>query len=232
METTAVGTVSHALVLQVTLATLVANGAVKRVVGQQELHDTLTGLVDEGRVRLDDHAGLNGPGARGDGLGGALDFDQAHTTVTGDHELLVVTVAGNSGAGLFAGLNQGGTGCGRQVRRFDDTDNCLVDAYPLLRPSFHLQARVSDDELAANAIGRGVPIVSSTSAGRGAEEEKARAALREASLCERGRLRKSCWRIMLCEAGRGGCGGESRCRRLAYTVEEASSFLAIEKALL
>jgi hypothetical protein len=47
----------------------------------------------------------------------------------------------------------------------------------------------------------GVPIVSSTSAGRGADEVKARAALTEASLCERGRLRKSCWRIMLCMAG-------------------------------
>jgi drug/metabolite transporter (DMT)-like permease len=47
----------------------------------------------------------------------------------------------------------------------------------------------------------GVPIVSSTSAGRGADEVKARAALTEASLCERGRLRKSCWRIMLSMAG-------------------------------
>jgi hypothetical protein len=50
VEATTVAAVSHALVLKITLATLVANGAVQGVVGQQELHDTLTGLVDEGRV--------------------------------------------------------------------------------------------------------------------------------------------------------------------------------------
>jgi hypothetical protein len=44
--------------------------------------------------------------------------------------------------------------------------------------------------------GRSVPIVSSTSAGRGADEAKERAALIEANLCDRGRLRRSCWRIM------------------------------------
>ena len=111
VEATTVSTVSHALVLEITLATLVANGAIQRVVGEQEFHDALTGLVDEGRVGLDDHTGLDGPCTRSDGLGGAFDFDETHTTATGDHELLVVAVAGDGGAGLFAGLDESGAGC-------------------------------------------------------------------------------------------------------------------------
>lgn len=114
VEATSVGTVSHALILQVALATLVADGAVEGVVGEQELHDALAGLVNERGVGLDDHAGLDGPGARGDGLGCSLDLDQTHTTIAGNHELLVVAVAGDSGAGLLAGLNEGGSGCRRR----------------------------------------------------------------------------------------------------------------------
>jgi len=119
VEAATVAAVSHALILEITLATLVANGAVQGVVGQQELHDTFTGLVDEGRVGLDDHTGLDGPCARGDGLGSALDFDETHTTVTGDHELLVVAVAGDGGAGLFAGLDEGRAGWREHVSRGD-----------------------------------------------------------------------------------------------------------------
>lgn len=130
VETTTVGAVSHALVLEITLATLVANGAVERVIGQQELHDTLTGLVNEGRVGLDDHTGLDGPCARGNGLGGALDLDETHTTVTGDHELLVVAVAGDGGAGLFAGLDEGGAGCEERVRRGDSTEVVVSGSIP------------------------------------------------------------------------------------------------------
>jgi hypothetical protein len=143
VEAATVATISHALILEITLATLVANGAVQGVVGQQELHDTLTGLVDEGRVGLDDHTGLDGPCAGSDGLGGALDLDETHTTVTGDHELLVIAVAGDGGAGLFAGLDEGGAGWGERVRRGDDTGRWWVEAYLLLRPSCHLDARVS-----------------------------------------------------------------------------------------
>jgi len=41
---------------------LVADRAVKRVVGKEELHDALSGFVDERRICLDNHAGLYGPG--------------------------------------------------------------------------------------------------------------------------------------------------------------------------
>lgn len=75
--------------------------------------------------------------------------------------------------------------------------------YLLLRPSCHLDARVSQlpsDRVVGACWCMSVPIVSSTSAGRGADEVKARVALSEANLWERGRLRNSCWRIMLCVA--------------------------------
>lgn len=107
VEAASVRTISHALILQVTLATLVANGAVQWVIGQQELHDAFTGLVGQRAVCLDHHAGLNRPRAGCHGLGGALDLDQAHSAVSGNHEFLVVAVAGDGGAGLFAGLDQG-----------------------------------------------------------------------------------------------------------------------------
>lgn len=111
VEAAAVSTVSHALVLQITLATLVTDGTVERVVGKQKLHDTLAGLVDEGRVGLDNHAWLHRPCARGHRLGCPFNFDQAHTAVTRNHELFVVAVAGDCDARLFACLNECAAGC-------------------------------------------------------------------------------------------------------------------------
>jgi hypothetical protein len=86
VESATVGAVSHGLILEITFTSLVANRAVKRVVGEQEFHDTLTGLVGDGRVGLDDHARLHWPCTRGDGLGGLFDLDQAHSAVSGNHE--------------------------------------------------------------------------------------------------------------------------------------------------
>jgi hypothetical protein len=111
VETSSVCTVSHALILQITLATLVANGAVKRVVCQQELHHALARLVNLWAVRLNHHAGLDRPRARSHRLGCALDFNQTHSAVSSNHKLLVVTVAGDGRAGLFTGLDERGAGC-------------------------------------------------------------------------------------------------------------------------
>lgn len=111
VEAAAVGTVSHGLILEIALASLVANGAVQRVVGEQELHDALTRLVDERRVGLDDHAGLYRPCARGDWLRSPLHFDQAHTATSSNHQLLVVAVSRDGNSGLVAGLDEGRAGC-------------------------------------------------------------------------------------------------------------------------
>jgi hypothetical protein len=80
VESSAIGTVTHGLVLEITLSTLIANRAIKRVIGEQELRYTLSGLVNQRRIRLHHHSGLNGPGARGHRFWGSLDFDETHTT--------------------------------------------------------------------------------------------------------------------------------------------------------
>jgi hypothetical protein len=111
VEAASIGAVPHRLVLQVTLTTLVTNGAVEGMVGEQELHDTLAGFVGEGGVRLDDHAGLDGPGAGGHRLGCPFDLHQAHAAVSSNHQLLMVAVSWYSGPRLLAGLDEGGASC-------------------------------------------------------------------------------------------------------------------------
>lgn len=197
VEASSVGTVSHRLILQIALATLVADGAVERVVGEQELHDTLTGLVNEWRVGLDDHAGLDGPGARGDGLGGALDFDEAHTAVSGDHELLVIAVAGDGRAGLFTGLDERGSGCAWHGQRRRERGNGAARyGSPSIETFLPSETSIS---AAHEALGRvwDAPMVSSTSALRWEEAAKVRRALAAArrwgSLADRRSCCRSIW---------------------------------------
>mmetsp|Transcript_35721 Transcript_35721/g.50029 ORF Transcript_35721/g.50029 Transcript_35721/m.50029 type:complete len:367 (-) Transcript_35721:346-1446(-) len=54
-EAGTVATESHGLILEVTLATLVANRAIKGVIRKEKLHDSLTSLVHQWRVGLDFH---------------------------------------------------------------------------------------------------------------------------------------------------------------------------------
>ncbi len=88
-ETRAIGAIVHRLLLKIALTTLVTNGAIQGVVREEELHDTLTSLVDHYRVGLDAHVRSQRVGARGNGLGNLLDFNQAHTAVTSDRETLM-----------------------------------------------------------------------------------------------------------------------------------------------
>ena len=85
----------HGLVLKVALSALVTDRAVKRVVDQQELHNALPSLPGEVGVGLDAPAFHDGHGAGRDGLGRLLDFDEAHPTVSGDGEALVVAESGD-----------------------------------------------------------------------------------------------------------------------------------------
>ena len=110
MKPSSIRTISHTLILQIALATLVANGAVQWMVRQQKLHHTFPCLVCEGAVRLDIHPRLHRPCTRRHGLRCLLHLDQTHPAVSGDHEFLVVAVSGDRGAGLFAGLDEGGAG--------------------------------------------------------------------------------------------------------------------------
>lgn len=98
--------ISHALILQVALATLVADGTIQRMICQQELHHTFSRLVRERAIRLDHHTRLHRPRARGDWLRRPLDLYQAHSAVSGNHEFLVVAVPGDRDARLLACLDE------------------------------------------------------------------------------------------------------------------------------
>jgi hypothetical protein len=106
-ETATIRTVTDGLILEITLSSLVANGAVKGMVGQKELHDSLTGLLDQGGVGFDLHSRHDGESTRGDGLGGLFDLNQAHSAVSGDGKTLVVTETGDVNASLLASLDNG-----------------------------------------------------------------------------------------------------------------------------
>jgi hypothetical protein len=114
------------------------------VIGEEELHDALARLVDERRVRLDNHAWLHRPRARRDWLGSPLHLDQTHTAVTGNHQLLVVAVSRDGASGLLACLDEGGTSCsGASGRALQLRAGISEASYLQLRPSFHLRRTVS-----------------------------------------------------------------------------------------
>ena len=94
VESTTIRAISHALILQVAFSSLITDRAIEWVVGEQELHNTLTGLVGEGRIGLNPHSRLDRPRARGNWLWCSFDFDETHTAVSRDHELLMVAVPG------------------------------------------------------------------------------------------------------------------------------------------
>ena len=138
MEPASVRTVPHALILKITLATLVANRAIKRMVGQQKLHDTFSRLVRERAVRLDHHSRLHGPRTRCHRLWRSLNLDQAHPAVASNHELFMVAVAGDGDASFLAGLDQGGAG-------FDGDFLALRSSHCIsMYPTANVETGVSD----------------------------------------------------------------------------------------
>ena len=91
---------------------LVADWAVERVIGQQELHDALARLLDHRRVGEDLHPGHRRVGARRDRLRRLLDLDQAHAAVARDREALVEAEPRHVDADRFTRLGVAGGGCG------------------------------------------------------------------------------------------------------------------------
>ena len=92
-------------ILQLAFATLVANGAVQRVVDEQKLHHRLLGLDGLVALGAHDHALRHRRGAGRHGLGRLLDIDQAHAAVGGDGELLVVAEMRNVRARLVGRMH-------------------------------------------------------------------------------------------------------------------------------
>ena len=106
-EARPVESVGHRLVLQIALATLVADRAIQRVVDQQELHHPLARLPHRRRVGADHHVVADRHRAGGDRLGRALHLDQAHAAIAGDRQAFVIAEARDLHARLFAGLEDG-----------------------------------------------------------------------------------------------------------------------------
>ena len=99
------GTVGQGLVLQRALAALVADRAVERVVGEEELEDAVLGLLDLLRVGDDLHALASSDVAGGhEGRAPrALDLDEAHPADADGLHARVVAEARDVGAGALGG---------------------------------------------------------------------------------------------------------------------------------
>ena len=92
------------LVLQIALATLIANRAVQRVVDQEKLHDAAPRLSHHGAVRAYNHAFGDRISTAGDRFRRFLDFNQAHAAISGDGQTLVIAEARYLAPRLLAGL--------------------------------------------------------------------------------------------------------------------------------
>ena len=103
----------HCLVLQVALATLVADRAVQRVVDEQKLHHPLAGLFHHRRFGVDFRWLAIAPGAQiahPHGAGGnrfwrAHHFDQAHAAIAGYRQPFVVAKTRHISACVLQRLN-------------------------------------------------------------------------------------------------------------------------------
>ena len=110
-----VDAVRHRLILQVTLAALIADRAIQRVVDQQEFHHALAGLFHHGRIGFNDRRLAFGArpqiahlhGARRRRLGrAAYDLHKTHPAVTGNRQTFVVTETRNFHPCFLTRLNE------------------------------------------------------------------------------------------------------------------------------
>ena len=97
--------VAHGEVLQLAFAALVADGAVQRVVDEQELHHRLLRLHRLVAFAAYHHAVGRRRGAGRHGLGHLLDVDQAHAAVGRDAQFLVVAEMRDVDAGRVGGVH-------------------------------------------------------------------------------------------------------------------------------
>lgn len=107
-EAGSIGTEGHGLILQIALAALIADGAIQRMVHQQELHDALARLAGQIRVGLDAPALHHGHSAGGHWLGTLLHLDEAHPAVAGHRKTFVVAESGYLHADLSSSLGIAG----------------------------------------------------------------------------------------------------------------------------
>ena len=93
--------------MKIALASLITDGAVERVVGKQELHDSSSSNSCWFRSRVNAHSRSNLRAARSNGLWSFLDFDQTHPTISSNFESFVVAKARNFNTILLSSLENG-----------------------------------------------------------------------------------------------------------------------------
>ena len=114
-----VAAVGERLVLQIAFAALVADGAVERMVDEQELHDAFPGAAHQRAVGAHLHAVGGGHGAGGDRLGRAFELDETHAAIAGYRQPLVIAEARDLAARALARLEQRGAGFDRDLEAVD-----------------------------------------------------------------------------------------------------------------
>ena len=107
IEAGAIKTIAHRLILQVTLAALVTDWAVKRMVDQQEFHDAFTRLFHPVGVGADDHTVTSRHRAGGNGLWRPLHINKAHAAIAGNRQPVMVAEPGNFDICRLTGMQDG-----------------------------------------------------------------------------------------------------------------------------
>ena len=107
LETRRATAVADRQVLQLTLATLIADRTVEGMIDQQELHHALLRLDGQFGMREYLHAVGHRRRAGRQGLRRLLDLYQTHAAVGSDRELLVVAEMRDIGANLLGSIHDG-----------------------------------------------------------------------------------------------------------------------------
>jgi hypothetical protein len=97
----------HIVVLEPALPGLIANGAVQRVIDEQELHDGLAHREDLGTLGQHGHALGDLRVAGNLQLGHFFDFHEAHAAIAGNRQFRMVTVVRDRNSRFSSRLNDG-----------------------------------------------------------------------------------------------------------------------------
>src|SRR5712691_11716928 len=115
LETAVVETILHVIVLQPTLAGLVTDGTIQRMIDEQEFKDPTAALDHPGGIRVHHHIIRHRRVAANFQFRAPLQLDEAHTAIAGDAQFGVIAIVRNDNAGLVRRLDNRGIIAGRNV---------------------------------------------------------------------------------------------------------------------
>ena len=107
MVTGGIVSIEIGVILEVTLSTLVTNGAIQGMVGQDELHNSTTGNPGSLRGSIDSHGWSHLGAAWSNGLRSFLHFHQAHPTVSCYFQSFMIAESWNFDPIFFGCLKDG-----------------------------------------------------------------------------------------------------------------------------